>query len=116
MPSPDATVIRIKCKEWQRDEVRRLANLQGKTIQRYAFDRLMEPWSDKDLEDLGFGLILRELRYKDYPDWYIKKFTGDLLGMLRDAPRFTEEYAKIMEYVRDDMLNEEAEKEAMKYE
>lgn len=107
MPSPDACAINIKCHEHERDEVRRLAKLQGLTIQRYALKRLLMPWVDRDLADLGFGLILKELRYKGYPDSYVKVLTGELLRLVIEAPFYSEEFRKRMEYQRDWLRNEE---------
>ena len=115
MPSPDATKIVIKCKEPERDEVKRLANLQGLTIQRYALKRLLLPWVDRDLEDLGFGLVLRAMRDKEYPDSYIKRMVGELLHLIDLAPTWTPEYDKYMEYMRDEAWRQELEEEAERY-
>ncbi|MBR3645228.1 MAG: hypothetical protein IKN54_02320 [Lachnospiraceae bacterium] len=91
MPSPDACLIKIKCHEHERDKVKKLAKLQGLTIQRYALKRLLLEWTDRDLEDLGFGLMLRALRKKGYSDELIKKIVGNLLATIRDFDEIVED-------------------------
>lgn len=114
MPSPDATKIVIKCKEPQRDEVKRLAQLHGKTIQRYALDRLLLPWTDRDLEDLGFGLVLRAFREKQYPDHYIKRFCGETLRAILDSPVYTVELDRLNTKLKEKRRSEEIEREYAK--
>lgn len=101
MPSLNPATIKIKCKEEERDEVKRLAQLQGLTIQRYSLKRLMMPYVDRDLEDVGFGLIMRKLREKGYPDTYIKTMCGELLQAVVDAPDWSKEYDEYMRHQRD---------------
>lgn len=115
MPSPNPGQIVIKCKEDERDEVKRLAQLQGLTIQRYALKRLLKPYEDKDLENVGFGLVMRKLREKGYPDTYIKKMCGELLRLVVDAPEWSEEYDKFMDYQRKKIWEEDIEKERELY-
>lgn len=107
MPSPDACEIRIKCKEGQRDEVKRLATLHGKTITRYALDRLLLPWTDRDLVDLGFGLVLKAMRDKGYPDHYIKDIVGDLIGEILDGEDYSPEYQEMVEEYQSKAKHEE---------
>ena len=101
MPSPNYATITIKCKEEERDEVKRLAHLQGLTIQRYSLKRLLMPYVDRDLEDMGFGLIMRKLREKGYPNSYIKTMCGELLQAVVDAPDWSKEYDEYMRHYRD---------------
>lgn len=116
MPSPDATKIVIKCKETERDEVKRLATLQGLTIQRYALKRLLMPYVDRDLEDCGWGLVMRKLIEKGYPKSFCKKVAGNVLKQVIDAPDWSPEYERYLTLKQEQEWDEELRREREKYE
>lgn len=82
-------------------EIKRRAKLEGKSVSEYIRDRCILDWTHRELEDLGFGLILEKLRKRGYPDGYVKEFVGETLRMLRDIPKYSDGYEKKMEERRE---------------
>lgn len=99
-------VIHIRVSEEEKDQIQRLAKAQGKTVSEYARDRCLLEWTHRDLEDLGFGLILEKIRTKGYPDDYVKRWVGDLIVRLMGIPVYDAKYEKRMERQREFLRKE----------
>ena len=84
-------------------EIKKRAKLEGKSVSEYVRDRCILEWTDRELVDLGFGLVVEKLRSRGYPDDYIKDFVGEMLRMLRDIPVYSEEYKYQMMMKRERM-------------
>jgi hypothetical protein len=84
-----------------KEAIKQLAKVEGKNIATYVRDRCIKSWSDYELEDLGFGLILRAFRKKGYPDSFVREWVGETLRMLRDVPIYSIDYKKGLERARE---------------
>lgn len=95
-------IIALRATKEEKEKMRRYAEMQGKTISAYCKERCLLPWTHRDLENLGFGLVLEKLREKHYEDAYIKRFVGEMLLFLDSAPEYSPrfEYDKAAERER----------------